>query len=121
MLPFFGALVSPETMVKIEWVIDFFEIISPTEYYRVLQCITEYYNVLQSITKTNLAHLLGPIFGLVIFVGNGSSLPTHLRRALPKSHFSPRAYSSGVIFSFVESEDKDGDLSLGPIHHVQSF
>ena len=51
---------------------------------------------------------------IYIFAGNGSSLPTHLRRALPKSHFSPRAYSSGVIFSFVESEDKDGDLSLVP-------
>ena len=75
---------------------------------------------LGSDKKTNLAHLLGPIFGLVIFVGNGSSLPTHLRPALLKSHFGPRAYS-GVIFSFVESEDKDGDLSLGPIHHVQSF
>ena len=55
---------------------------------------------------------------IFIFVGNGSSLPTHLRPALLKSHFSPRAYSSGVIFSFVESEDKDGDLSLGPIHHT---
>ena len=41
---------------------------SITEYYRLLQSITEYYRVLQSIesiTKTNLAHLLGPIFGLV--------------------------------------------------------
>ena len=39
---------------------------SITEYYRVVQSITEYYyRVLQSITKTNLAHLLGPIFGLV--------------------------------------------------------
>ena len=36
------------------------------EYYRVLQSITEYYRVLQSITKTNLADLLGPIFGLVL-------------------------------------------------------
>ena len=38
---------------------------SVTECYRVLQSITEYYRVLQSITKTNLAHLLGPFFGLV--------------------------------------------------------
>ena len=38
---------------------------SITEYYRVLQSITEYYRVLQSITETNLAHLLGPTFGLV--------------------------------------------------------
>ena len=40
-----------------------------TEYYRVLQSITEYYKELQSITKTktNLAHLLGPTFGLVSF------------------------------------------------------
>ena len=38
---------------------------SVTEYYRVLQSITEYCKVLQSITETNLAHLLGPIFGLV--------------------------------------------------------
>ena len=36
-----------------------------TEYCRVLHSSTEYYRVLQSITKTNLAHLLGPIFGLV--------------------------------------------------------
>ena len=35
---------------------------SVTEYYRVLQSVTECYRVLQSI---NLAHLLGPIFGLV--------------------------------------------------------
>ena len=55
-----------------------------------------------------------------MFVSNGNSLPTHLRPALLKSHFSPKAYS-GVIFSFVESEDKDGDLSLGPIHPVQKF
>ena len=33
-------------------------------YDRVLQSITEYYKVLQSITETNLAHLLGQIFGL---------------------------------------------------------
>ena len=44
---------------------------SVTECYRVLQSITEYNRalqycrVLQSITKTNLAHLLGPFFGLV--------------------------------------------------------
>ena len=38
---------------------------SITEYYSVLQSITEYYRVLQSITKKNLAHLLGPISGLV--------------------------------------------------------
>ena len=31
----------------------------------MLESITEYYRVLQSITKTNLAHLLRPIFGLV--------------------------------------------------------
>ena len=37
------------------------------ENYRVLQSVTECYRVLQSTTKTNtnLAHLLGPIFGLV--------------------------------------------------------
>ena len=44
---------------------------SITEYYRVVQSITEYYyRVLQSITKTNLAHLLGPIFGLVFIPYN---------------------------------------------------
>ena len=39
------------------------------EYCRVLQSIADYYRFLQSITttKTNLAHLLGPIFGLVWF------------------------------------------------------
>ena len=35
-----------------------------TECYRVLQSVTEFYRVLQSIT--NLAHLPGPIFGLVL-------------------------------------------------------
>ena len=43
---------------------------SVTECYRVLQSVTEYYRVLQSIlsiTKTNLAHLLGPLFGLALF------------------------------------------------------
>ena len=34
----------------------------------MLQNITKYYKVLQSITKTNLAHRLGPIFGLVILL-----------------------------------------------------
>ena len=35
-----------------------------------MQSIAEYYRVLQSITttKTNLAHLLRPFFGLVVFV-----------------------------------------------------
>ena len=41
---------------------------SIAEYCRVLQSITEYYKVLQCIIKTNLAHLLGPIFGLVLIV-----------------------------------------------------
>ena len=46
---------------------------SITEYYRVLHGITKYYKVLQSITKTktNLAHLLEPIFGLVTFIDQG--------------------------------------------------
>ena len=42
---------------------------SVIEYYRVLQSIAEYYRVLQNITKyyrVFLAHLLGPIFGLVL-------------------------------------------------------
>ena len=38
---------------------------SVTECYRVLQSATECYRVEQSFTETNLAHLLGPIFGLV--------------------------------------------------------
>ena len=33
----------------------------------MLQSATECYRVLQSVTKTNLAHLLGPIFGLVFY------------------------------------------------------
>ena len=36
-----------------------------TQYNRVLLSVTEYCRVLQSITNTNLAHILGPIFGLV--------------------------------------------------------
>ena len=38
------------------------------EYYRVLQSIAKYYRVLQNIReyyRVFLAHLLGPIFGLV--------------------------------------------------------
>ena len=41
---------------------------SVIEYYRVLQSIAEYYRVLQNITeyyRVFLAHLIGPIFGLV--------------------------------------------------------
>ena len=45
---------------------------SVIEYYRVLQSIAKYYRVLQNIReyyRVFLAHLLGPIFGLVyIFV-----------------------------------------------------
>ena len=49
-------------------VTEFYRVLqSITENYRVLQRITEYYKVLESITKTNLEHLLGPIFGLVSF------------------------------------------------------
>ena len=43
---------------------------SVTEYYRVFQSITEYHIVLQSVAEYHrvfLAHLLGPIFGLVSF------------------------------------------------------
>ena len=58
---------------------EFYRVLqSNTEYYRVSKSITEYYRVLQSIksiTKTNLAHLLGPIFGLVL-VKNGK--PNHV-------------------------------------------
>ena len=51
---------------------DYYRVLqSITEYYRVLQSITEYYRILQSITKTNLAHLLEPIFGLVTFIDQG--------------------------------------------------
>ena len=49
---------------------DYYRVLlSVTEYYRVSQSITEYYRVLQSVTecyRVFLAHLLGPIFGLVI-------------------------------------------------------
>ena len=67
---------------------------SITKYYRVLQSITKYckglqsitkyfkidnselyYKELQSITKINLAHILGPIFGLVF---NTSLVPCSL-------------------------------------------
>ena len=40
---------------------------SVTECNKMLQSVTECYRVLQSSTKTNLAHLLGPIFGLVFW------------------------------------------------------
>ena len=48
---------------------------SITKYYKVLQSITKYYKELQSITKINLAHILGPIFGLVF---NTSLVPCSL-------------------------------------------
>ena len=57
---------------------------SITDYLRVLQSTTKYYKilqVLQSITKTkpNLAHLLGPIFGLAVFISlSGNSLDGNL-------------------------------------------
>ena len=48
---------------------------SVTKCYRVLQSVAECYRVLQSVTKCyrvlqsiNLAHLLGPIFGLVLCI-----------------------------------------------------
>ena len=44
---------------------------SVIEYYRVLQSIAEYYRVLQNVTeyyRVFLAHLLGPIFGLVLLI-----------------------------------------------------
>ena len=44
---------------------------SVIEYYRVLQSIAKYYRVLQNIreySRVFLAHLLGPIFGLVLIV-----------------------------------------------------
>ena len=60
---------------------------SITEYYRVLQGITEHCTVLQSIKKTYLAHLLGPIFGLVFILGNhekicSSDSSKHMRNIL---------------------------------------
>ena len=45
---------------------------SVIEYYRVLQSIAKYYRVLQNIIeyyRVFLAHLLGPIFGLVSITG----------------------------------------------------
>ena len=64
---------------------------SVIEYYRVLQSITEYNRVLQNITeyyRVFLAHLLGPIFGLVFLYfsvklkrNSGSHIPTTLKVA----------------------------------------
>ena len=45
---------------------------SVIEYYRVLQSIAKYYRVLQKIPeyyRVFLAHLLGPLFGLVFMEG----------------------------------------------------
>ena len=39
---------------------------SGAECYRVIESVAECYRVIQSITKTYIAHLLGPIFGLVL-------------------------------------------------------
>ena len=44
---------------------------SVIECYRVIQSVTEWYRVLQSVTecyRVFLAHLLGPIFGLVLLI-----------------------------------------------------
>ena len=64
---------------------------SVREYDRVWQSMTEYYRVLQSITefyRVFLAHLLGPIFGLVFLYfsvklkrNSGSHIPTTLKVA----------------------------------------
>ena len=54
---------------------------SATKCYRVLQGITGYYKVLQSITKTNLAHLLGPLFGLV-FILFGAKREKHSLKSI---------------------------------------
>ena len=58
-------------MLDIQSVINVFKITvvqSITKYYRVSQSVKECHRVSQSITKTNLAHLLGPIFGFVPFM-----------------------------------------------------
>ena len=58
-----------------------------TECYRVLQSVTECYRVLQSVTectkyyKVFLAHLLGPIFGLV-FIGKCFLISVFVYRAI---------------------------------------
>ena len=36
---------------------------------------------------------------ILIFFGNGTSLPTHMRPAPLKSHFSPKAYSAVALSS----------------------
>ena len=64
---------------------DYYRVLqSITEYYRSLQSITEYYRVLQSITEyygVFLAHLLGPISGLVSF---GSVMKHKTQQTNPK-------------------------------------
>ena len=79
---FLDALASLKTMFKIQSLRDVFQIsrlksirkyqralMSVTEYNRVLQSVAECCRVLQSVTecyRVFLAHLLGPIFGLVL-------------------------------------------------------
>ena len=93
---FLDALASLKTMFQIKYVIHVFKVMRFQEYYRVLksiaesyrvlQSVTEYYRVLQSITeyyraeyyrvmqsialycRVFQAHLLGPIFGLVLIL-----------------------------------------------------
>ena len=59
-----------------------------TECNRMLLIVTECYRVLQSNTKTNLAHLLGPIFGLVNVV------PLNFRRVLEMDQERERVRSA---------------------------
>ena len=56
---------------------------SITEYYKLLPSITDYYRVLQSTTeyyRVFLAHLLGPIFGLVLYMKQVIRMPSRRRR-----------------------------------------
>ena len=71
-------------------------------YQRQRHSITKYYKVLQSITKTNLAHLLGPIFGLVF------TLPTQwpISEAVLKSNYevlkTNRSFAPLSIYTIVK-------------------
>ena len=72
----------------------------------VLQSITDYYRVLQSITETNLAHLLGPIFGLVFY----ESVPNKYRQILTKKQRWKKARTSCCLFFGVGADFKRFEL-----------
>ena len=80
---------------------------SVTECYRVLQSVTEDYRVLQCITKyykANLAHLLGPIFGLILV--SKACAVAHSEHLLFHSGVSPTTVLTKMVCIMIELDEE---------------